>query len=166
MSAPCTTIARRVARLPLLLPLLAALAAGCGSGTYEVDKAALYTPESLAGELIFRFRQLSPEAQKAEVRFKLKPKDEKKLAERRARSEQAKNKLTGGPPARKKQKGQGPPSVDDLLTDIDDKLDRMSGVPRADACKKMTETIAADNSLSDGDKKQLTELVGRVDGSH
>ncbi len=47
--------------LALALP---ALATGCGPGTPEVDKSALYTPESLADELAFRYRALKPDARK------------------------------------------------------------------------------------------------------
>ena len=50
-------------RLTLALP---ALVPGCGPAMPEVDKAAFYTPESLAAELAFRFRALSPDAKAVE----------------------------------------------------------------------------------------------------
>ncbi len=164
MSTPRATIPMMVAVSMLLPLLLTGPGPGCGPAAPEVDKATLYTPESLASEFALRFRALSPDTKAAAVRYKPKPNDEKKIAAQRARSEQAKNKLTGGPPARKKQTG--PPTVDDLLADIDNKLDLIKGISRADACRKMIETISADASLSEGDKKRLTELVGQIDGSH
>ena len=38
-------------------------------------------------------------------------------------------------------------------------------MPRDLACRKMTETIAKDATLSADDKKRLTELVGKLQGS-
>ena len=58
----------------------------------------------------------------------------------------------------------GPPTIDDLLADIDGKLNLIRGLSRSDACRKMTETIASDASLSEGDKKRLTELVSKLEG--
>jgi hypothetical protein len=164
MPTPRAIIPKKLAVSTMFTLLVTGPGAGCGPGTIEVDKAALYTAESLASEFALRFRQLSPDAKAVAPRYKPKPKDEKRVTEQRARSEQAKNKLTGGPPARKKQTG--PPSVDDLLADIDSKLDLIAGMPRADACRKMIETISGDASLSESDKKRLTELVGQIDGSH
>jgi hypothetical protein len=164
MPARFATISTKSTASTVLTLLLAVLGAGCGPAALEVDKAALYTPESLATELAYRFRQFNPDAKAAAVRYKSKSKDGKKDAERLARVDQAKNKTSGGAPAKKKQAG--PPTVDDLLADIDGKLDLIKGVSRADACRKMIETISGDASLAEGDKKRLTELLGQLDGTH
>jgi hypothetical protein len=149
----------------MFLAILAGtLSSGCGANAPDVDKAALYTLESLASEFAFRYRQLNVEAKSAAVRYKPRPQDEKKYAERLARAEQAKNKVTGGAPARKKQTG--PPTVDDLLADIDSKIVLIRGVSRSDTCRKMSETITADGSLPEADKKRFTELIGQLGGSH
>jgi hypothetical protein len=153
----------KVAATAIFMSLLTTLGLSCGPGEPEVDKAALYTPESLASELAYRYRQLNPDARSAAVRYRPDPRKEKALQERQGRAEQAKNKATGGAPAKKKQTG--PPTLDDLLADIDSKLDLIRGVSRADACKKMAETISGDSSLSDGDKQRLKELVARLDES-
>jgi hypothetical protein len=153
----------KVAATAILMSLLTVLGLSCGPGEPEVDKAALYTPESLASELAYRYGQLNPDARSATVRYRRDPRKEKALQERQGRAEQAKNKTLGGAPAKKKQTG--PPTLDDLLADIDSKLDLIRGASRADACKKMAETISADSSLSDGDKQRLKELVARLDGS-
>jgi hypothetical protein len=163
MPVPRPTAPTKAAVSAICMLLLAALGLSCGPAEPEVDKAALYTPESLAGEMAYRFRQLNPDAKSAAARYKTNPKADKNLAERRAQSEPAKNKTSGGAPARKKQTG--PPTLDDLLADIDGKLGLLRGVTRADACKKMIETISGDSSLPDGDKQRLKELVGRLDGS-
>jgi hypothetical protein len=97
------------------------------------------------------------------VLYRAKSRDGKKDAERLARVDQAKNKTSGGAPARKKQTG--PRTLDDLLADIDGKLGLIQGVSRTGVCQKMVETISGDTSLSDGDKKRLTELIGQLDGS-
>jgi hypothetical protein len=166
MSGRRTSIATTAAASSMLALALSPLGPGCGPAVSDVDKAALYTPESLANELAFRFRGLSADAKVATVRFQPKSKDYQKLTERLARSEQAKNKVTGGPPEKKKKKAAGPPTIDDLLADIDNKLNLLTGISRADACRKMIETISGDNALSESDKKRLTELVGRLQGSN
>jgi hypothetical protein len=163
MPARPGTIAMGAAASMVLTLLLATLGAGCGPGAAEVDKAALYTPESLASEFAYRFRQLDPDARTAAVRYK-RSREGQKDAERLARVDQAKNKTSGGAPAKKKQAG--PRTLDDLLADIDGKLDLIKGVSRADACRKMAETISRDTSISEDDRKRLTDLVGQLDGSH
>jgi hypothetical protein len=163
MPVPPPTAPIKAAATAIFMLLVTLLGLSCSPAEPEVDQAALYTPESLAGELAYRFRQLNPDARSAAVRYKRNPKDEKDLQERRERSEPAKNKTSGGAPARKKQTG--PPTLDDLLADIDGELDTIRGVSRPDACKKMIETISADATLPDGDKQRLKELVAKLEGS-
>jgi hypothetical protein len=134
--------------LPMMLP-------GCGSSSVEVDKLAQYTPESLAGELSLRFRALSPTAQSAQRTRSARV--EKGRTERLARAEQAKNKVTGGAPAKKKQAG--PSTLDSLLDDVENKMSLIQGMSRPEVCKKMAEAIAADSSLAETERKKLTELV-------
>jgi hypothetical protein len=164
MPVPRLTAPTKVAVSAILILPLVALGLSCGSDEPEVDKAALYTPESLASELAYRFHQLNPDARSAAVQYKTNPRDGKDLAERRAQSEPAKNKALGGAPARKKQTG--PPTLDDLLADIDGKLNLIEGVSRADACKIMIESISADSSVPDDDKQRLKELIGKLEASH
>lgn len=135
--------------------VLAASTPGCGSGPSQVDKAALYTPESLAQELAFRYRALDAEAKKSTRRARLGAKDAKRIAavERASQAE----KKGGNTEAAKKRTG--PPTIDDLLDDIDRKLDLIKGVSRPDACLQMHETIAKDSSLDENDKKTLLEKL-------
>ncbi len=140
--------------LTLLSPILGT---GCGPGAPDVDKAALYTPESLAREFAFRFVALNPDAKKARPTFKSKPMSAKSIAERES-ADQAKKKVVGATT----KKRAGPPTIDDLLADIDNKLNLIKGTSRSDACRKMTETISQEGSLSASDKTTLTELVGKL----
>ena len=57
-----TVLLAVAAAVVLALPILGA---GCGSEQVEVDKAATYTPDSLAQELILRYRALKPDAKTA-----------------------------------------------------------------------------------------------------
>ena len=82
---------------------------------------------------------------------------EKGRTDRLARAEQAKNKVTGGAPAKKKQAG--PTTLDTLLDDVENKMSLIPGMSRPEVCKKMAEAIAADASLAEADRKKLTELV-------
>ncbi len=142
---------------------LAILVPGCGSSAPEVDKSVEYTPESLAAELALRFRALSPTAQAAKRTRSARV--EKGRTERLARSEQAKNKVLGGAPAKKK-KGPSASPLDDLLDDVENKLSLIKGMSRPDVCRKMLETISADTSLAQTDRDKLRELVsGMAEGS-
>jgi len=140
--------------LTLLSPVVGT---GCGPGTLDVDKAALYTPDSLAREFALRFVALNPAAKKVKPRFKSKPMSAKSIAEREG-ADQAKKKVVGA--VTKKQSG--PPTIDDLLADIDNKLNLIKGASRSDACRKMVDTISQDDSLTASDKTTLTELVGKL----
>jgi hypothetical protein len=145
-----------VAASTVLMLVVSAILPGCGSGNLEVDKAALYTPESLASELTYRFRALGADA-KTSTR-KVKSRSEKAAAERLERAEKIEKK--GG--SVKKKAAKGLTTIDDVLDDIDNKLDMIKDVSRTEACRKMTDTISKDSSLTEGDKKSLTELVGRL----
>jgi hypothetical protein len=141
------------AALALVL-LLPALGSGCGPATHEVDQAALYTPESLAQELAFRYRALSPAAQKAPTRSRSRAKPAKSLAQLDAaeKLEKKAKDVTTAKQARIQ-------SLDGLLDDIEGKLDRIKGTSRADACRKMAETIVKEGSLTESDKKLLSEKL-------
>ena len=153
------SIAMLVAASALLMLVVPTIVSGCGPGDLEVDKAALYTPESLASELAIRFRALNPDAKTS--RRKVQSRSDKAAAERREHGNKAQTKGGGV-----KKKAQGPTTIDDVLDDIDDKLDLIKGVSRAEACRKMTDAISQDDSLTESDKKSLTELVGRLADEH
>jgi hypothetical protein len=133
--------------------VLPAIVPGCGPESPDVDKAALYTPESLASELAFRYQALNAEA-KVSSR---KDRSGKGLAEQVERTTK-----TGKKGAGAKKKQTGPATIDDVLDDIDDKLNLIKGSSRSDACRKMVDTLSQDSSLTDGDKKTLTEFVGKL----
>jgi hypothetical protein len=138
-SAIVLTVAAVVA---FTLPILGA---GCGSESVEVDKAANYTPETLAQELILRYRALKPNA-KTPSRGPIKKASGAAVSKKSA------------PPTTKKRSA----TIDDVLEDIGAKIALVNGSSPAATTQKMTETIASDSSLSDSDKKALSELVGRL----
>jgi hypothetical protein len=148
-----------VAAFTVLMLVVQAIVPGCGPANLDVDKAALYTPESLASELAFRFRALNTDA-KTSTR-KVKSRSEKAAAERLAHGNKAQKKGGGV-----KKTAKGPTTIDDVLDDIDNKLDLIKGVSRPEACRMMTETISKDSSLTQSDKQSLTELVGRLADEH
>jgi hypothetical protein len=121
---------------------------GCGSVPDEFDKTANYSAESLAQELILRYRALTPSAKTA-------PLGPRKKASGPARSVSKKS-------VSRTAKKSGAPSVDDLLDDIESKLTLIKGTSPAETTKKMVETISSDSTLDDGQKKSLIDLVGRL----
>ena len=138
-----TVLLAVAAAVVLALPILGA---GCGSEQVEVDKAATYTPESLAQELIFRYRALKPDAKTA-TRGSVKKSAGAAVSKKSA------------PSATKKQAST---TIDDVLEDIGSKIALIKGQSPTETAKKMSETIASDGSLGDSDKIALTELVGRL----
>jgi hypothetical protein len=116
--------------------VLSALAPGCGPGAVDVDKAAQYTPESLALELAFRYGALKPEARKSTRKIGSRSKSpDRTAALERARAAEKKG---GDAPATKKRSG--PQTLDDVLEDIDSKIDKISNhtarpdLPEDDRC--------------------------------
>ncbi len=134
---------------------------GCGPGTPQVDKAALYTPESLAQELAFRYRGLRPEEKKLTRGAGRRARSAKTAAEL-ARDEQAQKKARGADAAAKRD---GPPTLDDVMADIDAKLDKIPGMPRPEARRKMIDALANDASLSAEDKTLLSQRLEQMDAS-
>jgi hypothetical protein len=134
--------------------LFLALSPGCGPEAPEVDKAAQYTPESLAQELAFRYQALTPEAKNAATRSRGRSKSAKSIAQLDGVEKlQTKNKEA---PAQKKGRSQ---TLDDLIDEVESKLSGIKGVARSDACRQMSETIAKDPALSEADKKLLAEQL-------
>jgi hypothetical protein len=128
---------------------------GCGPVDSEVDKAAQYTPESLADELAFRYRSLKPESKKSTRRVVSTAKSAKRAADLdRARLAEKKG---GDNPVTKKQAG--PPTIDDVLDDIGSKLNKIAGITRAETCRRMAEAVSKNNSLDDADKRLLAEKL-------
>ena len=137
------------AAVVLTLPILGA---GCGSEQLDVDKAATYTPDSLAQELILRYRALNPDSRTSTRR----PKNKKSKADSAARPDLDKKGAVRTP------KKRASATIDEVLDDIDSKVPLVKGSSPSETTKIMSETIASDGSLGDSDKKALTELVGRL----
>ena len=128
---------------------------GCGPANTEVDLGcARYTPESLAQELAFRYRALTPAAKKAQTRNRARSKATKTIAQLES-TEKLQTKAKNAP-TEKKARTQ---SFDDVLDEIEDKLGLIKGVSRLDACRQAIEAIARDSSLSESDKKVLSEKL-------
>jgi hypothetical protein len=140
---------------------LSTTAPGCGPGEPQVDRSALYTPESLAQELAFRYRELKPDARKftRSAGPRIKPED-RELA--RQIDEKAEKKKGGAEVPKKRT---GPPTLDDVMADIDSKIDKIPGTPRAETCRKMIETLSKDASLPAEDKTLLSDRLKEMGAS-
>jgi hypothetical protein len=140
---------------------LTVLGPGCGAGTPDVDKAAQYTPESLAQELAFRYRALRPETKKASTRSRSRSRPTRTIADME-KAEKLQKKAAGIATTKKRS---GPATLDELLDDIEDKLDLIKGTSRSDACRQMVETLSKDRSLAESDKKLLSEKLNEMGGA-
>jgi predicted RNase H-like nuclease len=152
------TVGAAVASMVVVL-VVAAVATGCGPALVDVDPATRYTAESLAQELIVRFQALNPSAKTSRRAVRVNPSAEKARAERLERAVSAEKKGGGGPGEKKRK---GAPTIDDVIDDVDHKLDLLSGTSRSDACRKMIEAISGESSLTADEKKTLSDLVGRL----
>jgi predicted RNase H-like nuclease len=152
-------IAGAVAASMVVVLVVAAVSQGCGPAPVEVDPATRYTPESLAQELIFRFQALNPSAKTSRRAIRVNPSAEKARAERLERAVQAEKKGGGGPGEKKRK---GAPTIDDVIDDVDHKLNLLTGTSRSDACRKMIDAISGESSLTADEKKNLSDLVGRL----
>jgi hypothetical protein len=133
-----------------LVVAFAALGPGCGPETPVYDKAANYTPEALAEELILRYRALSPSA-KTSTRTGSGSKSAsitRKNPEKKIITKTTKNRAA--------------PTIDDLLDDIKYKSTLITDSKPADTSQKMIATISGDKSLSESEKKTLTEFVSHL----
>ncbi len=144
----------------MLAVAVSTTAPGCGPGTPEVDRSAHYTPESLAEELAFRYRALKPEARKSPRAESGSKADRRAAAIERAR--QAERKTGDAEPAKKRT---GPPTLDDVLADIDLKINKVPKTPRPEVCRKMVEALSKDASLSADDRKLLSDRINEMGSS-
>jgi hypothetical protein len=153
--------AAAVAAAVVLGLTLSTLGPGCGPAEPQFDKTALYTPESLAQELAFRYSALNPTAKKSTRKMSSGAKSAKRIADLEgARTAEKKG---GNTAATKKQTG--PPTIDDVLEDVESKIDTIRGTSRAETCRQMIETISKDSSLTESDKQLLTEKLRELAGA-
>jgi hypothetical protein len=140
--------------------VLPALAPGCGPAALDVDKAAHYTPESLAQELAFRYGALKPEARKSTRKSGSRSKSTDRTAALE-RARQAEKKGSDAPAVKKRS---GPQTLDDVLEDIDSKIDKIRTTARAQTCQKMIEALSRESSLADDDRKLLSAKLKEMGG--
>jgi hypothetical protein len=104
----------------------------------------------------FRYSALTPEAKKSTR----KTSSRTKVAKRTAlgeRIEAVEKKKDANTAATKKRAG--PSTIDDVLDDINSKIDRINGITRADTCQQMIEVISKNSSLTESDKQLLTQKL-------
>jgi hypothetical protein len=142
-----TAAAAFAAMLTLLGP-----GAGCGPATPDVEPAARYSPESLAQELAFRYRALTPDAKTAKSRNRGRSNIAKSIAALES-AEKLQTKSKGAPTAKKARVE----TLDDLLDDLEGKLSQIKDISRLDACRRASEAISKDASLSDTEKRLLSD---------
>ncbi len=136
----------------LMILSMSWLASGCDPGT-EHDAAVDYTPESLAQELAFRYRDLSPSAKKAS---KNRSAGVAKAIEATEREAVAKGRSKT---ATKQAQAE---TLDDVLDEIGDKARAIRGVSTAESLHKISEAIGRDSSLDEGDRQALAEKLDEM----
>jgi hypothetical protein len=149
------------AAMVLLALGLSIAAPGCSSGAPEVDRSAFYTPESLAEELALRYRALKPEARK----FTRPAASGSKAAKRAAELDRARQAEKKGGKAEEPKKRLGPETLDDIMADVDSKIDKIPETPRPESCRKMIDALSKDATLSADDKKLLSGRLGEMGAS-
>jgi hypothetical protein len=135
-----------------------AMVSGCGGANLDVDKAALYTPESLATEFAIGFKALSADTKATASKIKARTSKNRPAP---VFSENALKKGKRVATTRKKET-KGPPTLDELVEDVDGKIGLIRDFSRSESCRKMTEAISKDQTLDDNERKTLTELVAKL----
>jgi hypothetical protein len=125
-----------------------AAAGGCGSKD-EFDQAAQYSPETLAQELAFRYRALSPSARVVKKKRDVPNRKQGDVMKSRDEQSQVKSQTKA---ATKKAPAA---SADDLLDEIDAKASRVAGRTRAQVFETMAEAIGKESSLEAADRETL-----------
>jgi hypothetical protein len=138
---------------------LTTTAPGCNPGESGVDRSALYSPESLAAELSFRYRDLKPEARKLtrDVAPQARPGDRERA---RQIDEKVEQKKGGGDETPKKRSG--PRDLDDVMDDVNAKIDKVPGTPRPEVYTRMIDALSRDGSLSEADRKLLADRLEQL----
>jgi hypothetical protein len=140
------------------LALVASLAlfaagSGCGPAAPEFDKAAEYTPASLAKELTFRYRGLSDSGK----------------ARRKASAVSTASKVfkpeTGKAAVDESSKKAPAKSVDDLAEETASKMLLIKGMPKAEVLKKVEQTVVEDSELAPKDKTLIIEALDAATGA-
>jgi hypothetical protein len=110
--------------------------------------------------LTFRYGALKPEARKSTRKFVSRSKSpDRTAALERARQAEKKG---GDAPATKKRTG--PQTLDDVLEDIDAKIDRIRTTTRAQTCQKMIEALSTESSLTADDRTLLSGKLKEMGG--
>ena len=127
---------RRLAALSLVaLPLLGP---GCG-GEPTFDPATAYSPESLAAELTFRYKDLDPAKR-----------NQPKAARPTAATKDARAAATKQGPAT---------TLDDLVRETAAKADLVPGMARPEAIRKVAEAVEKDETVAPDDRKAIAERL-------
>lgn len=142
-------LAIATAALPLLVP-----GWGCG-GKEEHDSATKYSPESLAQELAFRYKGLAPNAKKVSKTTRPRTKPDSRVDDqyetKSATKDQSKTAKTA--------------NVDELITEIAEKVKLIPGMSEAEATKKLIEAINNESSIPAEARKAITERLQPASGS-
>jgi hypothetical protein len=131
--------------LLVALAVLSSLAAGCADRP-EFNKAAEYTPESLAQELAFRYKALSPAAKKS---------TRSRRPQRAAVDSKADEQSPTKSQTKAATKKELPRTVDDILDDIEAKVGLIKGMSRSDVVSKLIDALSRDTSLAEQDRQTL-----------
>jgi hypothetical protein len=145
--------ARQSTRIVFVAASVLALAwSGCGGGAPEFAPETKYTPESIAQELIFRYRALGEGDQKITAAAGRGKASKAPSKERNAEKVQAKSgEATKAAPVR---------TADSLLDEIAGKVRSLPTSPAADAFKKVADAVRADTTMTPAVRDGLT---GRLD---
>ncbi|WZO98498.1 hypothetical protein EP7_000078 [Isosphaeraceae bacterium EP7] len=144
---------RQLKRISCVAAAALALAwSGCGGGAADFAPETKYTPETIAQELVFRYRALGEGDQKLTAAAGRGKNSRARSKERNAEKVQAKSKeATKAAPVR---------TADSLLDEIASKVRSLPDAPAADSFKKVAAAVRADTTLTPAGRDNL---AGRLD---
>jgi hypothetical protein len=116
----------------------------------EFSKQADYTPETLAQELAFRFRALSPSSRNAVKNRTAARKPTMESIDEKSQAKAQSKEATKKAPAS---------NVDGVLDDIGSKAATIRGIPRGEVFQRAADAISKDTSLEEPDRRMLAEKL-------
>lgn len=138
----------------MLLTLAAAVGSpGCGNNTVEFDKAAEHNPESLAQEFLFRYKALPDRASaKQKARIAAREKAEAAVPDAVDQTKSERSETT---------KKATVPTLEDLLTETEERVAGIPGMSRTEAGSKVVEILAKDSTIPPDDLKLIRERLAK-----
>ncbi len=120
----------------------ATLVTGCGDSSTTFDAASTYSPESLARELVFRYKTLNPDRRNVRAARPARKPDAAATKEAKSATKEAQA-----------------TTLDELIRDASTKAESIPNMTPAEAIRKMADEVGKDASIPEADRKTIADRL-------